>query len=134
MIVNDILLDPDTEVIYVGCGFSGGCAVPLYRSWDGGANWDAAFQGIPPKIFRLQDLWGFSTGDLIAVGYGPTIRHFSGDVFTEYDTDANSPGEMFELGAVWGSSPENVYAVGAGGCRFGCSTTGSDKAKQRVQR
>jgi len=60
----------------------------------------------------LLDIWGSSPGDLYAVGSG-TLR-FDGQIFHYNGTTWNkvSSGIFDRLRAVWGTSSNNVYAVG----------------------
>ena len=48
VIVNALLIDPlDSNIIYAGCGNSGGTWTPIWRSTDGGVTWLPSFSGIP---------------------------------------------------------------------------------------
>jgi len=55
----------------------------------------------------LQDIWGTTTGELFAVGFSGTIRHFDGNSWSSM-----SSGTTFHLLAVWGFAPDDVWAVG----------------------
>jgi hypothetical protein len=64
--------------------------------------WDTTL--LPSK--PLESVWGFSNGELIAVGY-ETVMHFDGNTWTDV-----APGIPAWLLDVWGASPQDVYAVG----------------------
>ena len=110
VIVNDILIDPqDPDVMYAGCGYSGGTDVPVYKSSDQGATWTPSHEGIPSRVkYLLRDVWASSSTDLIAVGDGISILRYDGTTWTDMDTQD-------ELSGVWGSAQDSVFAVGNNG-------------------
>jgi photosystem II stability/assembly factor-like uncharacterized protein len=47
VIVNALLIDHrNSNIMYAGCGYSGGTDIPLYASSDGGENWSESYDGI----------------------------------------------------------------------------------------
>lgn len=61
-----------------------------------------------PPIGVLTDVWGTSSSDVYAVGYG-TILHYDGQQWSEVQALAE------RLWGVWGSTATDIFAVGAGG-------------------
>lgn len=106
--VNDVLIDPrDSNVLYAGCGPSGGTTAPVYKSIDGGGTWVPAFQGIPDAQRSLLGINGSSGTNIIVVGA-------DGAVF-QYDNAALNPLRSTTtevLWDVWSGSANNVIAVG----------------------
>jgi photosystem II stability/assembly factor-like uncharacterized protein len=112
VIVNDVLVDPtNPDIMYAGCGYSGGTLVPLYKSTDGGVTWTESFEGIPDIVISLPGVWGSSGSDVFAVGGGHivpyNILHYDGSAWTEMES-----GTSEILNNVWGSSGSDVFAVG----------------------
>jgi hypothetical protein len=58
----------------------------------------------------IRSVWGNSTSDVFAVGYGSTILHYDGSTWTPTVSDATA-----SLDGVWGSTGSDVFAVGYGG-------------------
>ncbi len=117
VIVNALLIDPrDSNVIYAGCGYSGGTDVPVYKSFDRGATWTPSFQGIPGLIDPLRGIWGISAKNVFVVGLvkvdasASSIWHYDGNGWTKMDS-----GTAEGLYGVWGSPSDSVFAVGNNG-------------------
>lgn len=75
-------------------------------------DWDTAhvFTGVG----TLRSVFGFEGGELFAVGDQGIIVHF--DILDGWDIMVSPTVE--DLEAVWGPSPDSVFAVGAGGTTF----------------
>jgi hypothetical protein len=63
-----------------------------------------------PTAENLRDVFGFSTGDVFAVGDNGTILHFDGSAWT-----AMASGTTANLAGVWGAAPDDVFATGDAG-------------------
>jgi hypothetical protein len=63
-----------------------------------------------PPVYPLTDVWGTSSSDVYAVGYGGTILHYDGAGWSEMTS-----GTSAALRGVWGTSSSDVYAVGNSG-------------------
>ena len=115
VIVNDMLVDPaNPDIMYAGCGYSGGTLVPLYKSTDSGVTWTESFEGIPDLVISLSGVWGSSGSDVFAVGsnafFPCVILHYDGSTWTKMECEsAENPK------GVWGSSGTDVFAVGYNG-------------------
>ncbi|MBN1842461.1 MAG: hypothetical protein JW883_09315 [Deltaproteobacteria bacterium] len=116
VIVNALLVDPkNPNIMYAGCGYSGGTEVPLYKSTNSGATWSESYEGIPSFAIGLRGVWGCAPTDVFAVGlfaYSDFTRifHYDGDSWSEMDS-----GTTENLYDVWGSSAADVFAVGTSG-------------------
>jgi len=121
VIVNALLIDPDDpQVVYAGCGYSGGTEVPMYKSTDGGVSWQPFDGGIPGAPIRY-GLWGSGANDVFVLGHtGSTVKggyddmkiwHFDG---SNWSNDMDS-GVLDHLKGIWGSGPNDVFAVGNDG-------------------
>jgi photosystem II stability/assembly factor-like uncharacterized protein len=111
VIVNDLLIDPsDPNIMYAGCGYSGGTENPVYKSTDGGATWNAAFSGIPGLARSLYSIWGSSSTDVFAVGSFGRIYHYDGE---DWNLMPSGSEDIFR--GVWGVNGNNVFAVGFDG-------------------
>jgi hypothetical protein len=111
VIVNALLISSEQpNIVYAGCGYSGGAEVPLYKSSDGGNTWTASYQGIPDMRDSLKGGWGTSGTDVFAVGLGGTILHYGGSAWSAMSSGTTNP-----LYGVWGVSGTDVFAVGATG-------------------
>jgi photosystem II stability/assembly factor-like uncharacterized protein/long-subunit fatty acid transport protein len=110
VIVNDVLVDPtDPNVLYAGCGYSGGTEHPIYKSLDKGRTWTAMSGGIPPLTIPTYSIWGFSSKSVYTVGFG-NVQQYDGSTWNEILTDPD-----LEFTDLWGSSEEQLYAVGSSG-------------------
>ena len=119
VIVNDVLVDPRSpDVLYAGCGYSGGTDRPVYKSIDRGKTWTAVAEGMPPLPILTYAIWGFSSQLLHTVGVGNAQR-FDGATWNETLTDPD-----LEFNGLWGSSDENLYAVGSSGAIWRFDGTG----------
>lgn len=85
---------------------------PVIVRWDGAA-WHRTEV---PDVVRLEAVWGFSASDVYVVGYRddagmqrPVIRHWDGDAWTDVPTGLASG----HLKGIWGSAPDDLYAVGS---------------------
>ncbi|WP_419661110.1 uncharacterized protein Dvar_15300 [Desulfosarcina variabilis str. Montpellier] len=106
--VNDLLIDPrDSNVMYAGCGDSGGTNVPVYKSVDGGDTWVPSYQGIPGSGSGLAGLGGALGADVFCVGYDGNIFHYDGAAWTPMLSTVEE-----DLKDVWASSGVDVFAVG----------------------
>jgi photosystem II stability/assembly factor-like uncharacterized protein len=111
VIVNDVLIDPrNPDIIYAGCGYSGGTDNPLFKSTDGGRTWAPSRNGIPSYPSSILSLWGLSKSSFYAVGLDGTILHYNGETWSPMPS-----GTLQALHAVWGASPSNIVAVGESG-------------------
>jgi hypothetical protein len=88
---------------------------PVVAHYDG-TSWSR--MSLPGDDYSLLDVFGTSSHDVYAVGGGtaPTgnagfLLHYDGSQWTEMPIDY--PGNFWHLGAVWASSPNDVFAVGA---------------------
>ena len=117
VIVNSLLVDPENpDVMYAGCGYSGGTEIPLYKSTDGGSLWAASYEQIPGAVTILMGVWGNSGTNVFTAGrYGAfrpetPLFQFDGTSWTEM-----SSGVTEDLHDLWGTSGTNVYAIGTSG-------------------
>jgi len=69
-------------------------------------------QPVPENAYELKAVWGFASDDVWSVSYS-NILHFDG---TTWDWVARIEDENFS--GIWGASPTEIYAVGAGGGIF----------------
>ena len=107
-IVNDLLIDPhDSNIMYAGCGASGGTDVPVYKSVDGGDTWVPSYQGIPGSGSGLRGVWGACGSDVFSVGNDGYIFHYDGAAWTPMHSIVTE-----HLRDVWASSTMDVFAVG----------------------
>jgi len=65
---------------------------------------------VRPTIDDLRGVWGSSSSDIFAAGYGGTIAHYNGSAWS-----SQTSGTTNNLYGVWGSSSSDVFAVGYGG-------------------
>ena len=106
--MNDLLIDPrDSNVMYAGCGSSGGTNVPVYKSVDGSDTWVPSYQGIPGSGSGLAGLGGALEADVFSVGYDGTIFYYDGAAWTPMLSTVEE-----DLKDVWASSGVDVFAVG----------------------
>ena len=106
--VNDVLIDPrDSNVMYAGCGASGGTSVPVYLSTDGGDTWVPSHEGIPGPQRGLTGLSGISGDVAFAVGPDGDIFRYDGSVWTAMRSTTT---EFLE--DVWTYSAADAFAVG----------------------
>ena len=106
--VNDLLIDSrDSNVMYAGCGYSGGTNVPVYKSVDGGYTWGPSHQGIPGSGSAILGLGGASGSDVFSVGYDGNIFHYDGAAWTPRNSTVKE-----DLKDVWASSGTDAFAVG----------------------
>ena len=111
VIVNALLVDPtDSNIMYAGCGHSGGTQVPVYKSIDGGANWTPSFEGIPEVGIYGRAVWGTSGSDVFVGADNGRILHYDGSTWTAMRSGAT--GIIFNF---WGTSGTDVFVVGSGG-------------------
>jgi hypothetical protein len=109
--VNALLIDPrDSNIMYAGCGYSGGTLVPVYKSTDGGANWIPFYEGIPGLVWWGRGIWGTSPTNVFAVGDGGIIRNYDGSTWAKIEH-----GVMEQLYEIWGNSEDHIFTVGDGG-------------------
>ena len=59
---------------------------------------------------ELVAVWGSSSSDVFAVGFGGVILHYDGNAWSTMTSD---PFKFYER--VWGNSPSDVFAVGFDG-------------------
>ena len=72
-----------------------------------GAGWvDTATPGTAPRLF---DVWGSSSDDVFAVGWGGEILHYNGATWSVVSEDAQ---DVAFLHSVTGTSASSVFAVG----------------------
>ncbi len=64
---------------------------------------------------HLRGVWGSSTADVFAVGWGGTILHYDGSTWSDRSLDTVNPVFLEDL---WGSTGKNVFAVGHKGIIF----------------
>ena len=121
VIVNALLIDPDNpQVIYAGCGYSGGTLIPLHKSSDGGVSWQPSYAGIPGRPTRY-GLWGSGANDVFVLGHtGSVVKGGYDDMkILHYDgsnwSDGMDSGVLDRLRGIWGSGPGDVFAVGNNG-------------------
>jgi hypothetical protein len=62
----------------------------------------------------IQAIWGFSPSDVFAGGPG-VLLHFDGAAWRSMDVPAQAGAPAPSILGMWGSSPVDVFAVGAGG-------------------
>ncbi|MGA1842802.1 MAG: outer membrane protein transport protein [bacterium] len=111
VVINDLVFDPQNpDIMYAGCGYSGGTEIPLYKSVDRGATWKASSEGIMGKAKPLYSIWGTSSTNVFAVGTNGTILHYDGTAWTTMNS-----GTTQSLYEIWGTSSEDIFAVGSEG-------------------
>ena len=124
VIVNALLIDPNNSSnIYAGAGWAGGTEIPLYKSTDGGVNWQKSYQGIPGGPSRY-GIWGNSATNIYVLRHVGSIsdggqsdeymaryRYYDGmNRWMKEETDVSTP-----LYGIWGSDSSNIFAVGQSG-------------------
>jgi hypothetical protein len=72
-----------------------------------GNSWSSMSSG---TTIGLGGVWGSSSNDVFAVGYGGTILHYDGNSWSEMSTPNTN-----DLLDVWGSSSNDVFVVGGSG-------------------
>ena len=111
VIVNALLIDPrDSNILYAGCGYSGGTTCPVYKSTDGGATWTPSFNGVPAGNFGKVAVWGTSKSDVFVGGDYGNILHYDGTTWTPMRS-----GTIERIYNFWGTSGTDVFAVGVKG-------------------
>jgi len=118
VIVNDFLVDPgNPDIMYAGCGYSGGTLVPLYKSTDGGVTWTESFEGIPDNAVVDMEFHNQNSNVLYAASYGAGVY-----------VSRNQIEEWLNLGTpehlVFTISPGSLY-VGLNGGVYQCTGTGT---------
>lgn len=73
-----------------------------------GATWSE--RAVPDGTPLLDWAYGFGSDDVLVVGRGGTILHWDGRTLSAEDS-----GTTEDLWGVWGSSPDDVWAVGGSG-------------------
>ncbi|RPJ61789.1 MAG: hypothetical protein EHM23_05675 [Acidobacteria bacterium] len=63
-----------------------------------------------PEHGTLNEIWGSSNSNVLAVGYDGTILQYNGVSWTPMASGTDD-----DLDGIWGSSPTDVFAVGQGG-------------------
>ena len=100
-IINSVLINPDdSNIIYAGCGYSGGTQTPVYKSSDGGASWSGSFAGISGQHWNAVTDLGFSINNKNIV-YASTLLQ---GVYVS----PNEGGSWLNLG----TPDAQVYALG----------------------
>lgn len=111
VIVNSLLIDPrNSNIMYAGCGYSGGTDVPIYKSTDGGITWAPSFKGIPGTTSWKIAVWGTSSSNVFVGGEFGYILHYDGSTWTPVRSSTTKRIYNF-----WGTSGADIFAVGADG-------------------
>jgi hypothetical protein len=111
VIVNALLIDPrNSNVMYAGCGSSGGTDAPLYKSVDGGATWVPAFDGIPSTSIPKKAVWGTSGADVFIGGDSGSILRYDGKTLMPMRSST-----LETIYNFWGTSNKDIFGVGADG-------------------
>ncbi|QOJ28390.1 MAG: hypothetical protein HRU80_05670 [Ignavibacteriales bacterium] len=115
--INDLWGFNENNVWGVGAvQLPGGASNVIY--WNG-SGWEI----VPSNLqFYLYGIYGFSANQIWVVGNGNYnwggVAFWNGTSFTEYKFDADKPeyaDTIYALNAVWGSAPDDVWAVGQRG-------------------
>jgi cysteine-rich repeat protein len=85
-----------TNDVHVVCGGS-------ISDWNGSA-WNTTT--VPSLMMTA--VWGSGPSDAFAVGWGGTVMHWDGTVWTAMTSNTTQ-----QLNAVWGNAPDDVFAAGA---------------------
>lgn len=67
------------------------------------------------NFLQMPSLWGTSAHRLWGVGQGGNIRHWNGSSWYAVDSGISALDDTFNLTAVWGAGPEDIWAVGLQG-------------------
>ncbi|MCK4487792.1 MAG: hypothetical protein KAU38_13670, partial [Desulfobacterales bacterium] len=111
VVVNALLIDPrDSNIMYAGCGYSGGTMNPVYKSTDGGKTWAPSHEGMPVMGVAGIGVWGSSQMDVFVVASIGNILHYDGSTWVSMRS-----GTVNRLYNAWGPSGTDVFAVGAAG-------------------
>jgi hypothetical protein len=112
-----------SDVYLVGTGIDMAWnSLPLFYHYDG-MEWTTSDLSLPAgwNYGELYSAWGTSASDVYAAGgaYGsggrtPLIYHYDGSSWTRSTPSLPALWDEGELYGVWGSSSENIYAVGYG--------------------
>ncbi len=118
---------PDYHVYAVGASQTSMTTVPMVAHSTDGLNWTPIdLPGAGGSHSYLMDVWGSSSSDIYAVGYGedvgfntvPLIYHSTnGTNWTRATLTLPTGWSFGSLYGVWGSSATDVYTVGVG--RYG---------------
>ena len=115
-----------SNVYAAGKGDNGTTGYMPMISKNNGSGWTSYGLSLPSGMIDgwLTGVWGSSASDVYAVGNGytstdvyndlPFVSHLSGGVWTSYGLTLPSGWTDSELYSVWGTSANNVYAVGGG--------------------
>ena len=91
--------------------FAVGVGGTIQHSNDNGAAWDSLQSpSNPTTTATLNAVWG-SGSDVFAVGTDGTIQHSSNDG-ASWQTQTSGVANITNFNAVWGSGPDDVFAVG----------------------
>jgi hypothetical protein len=93
-------------------GASGGNGVILIEAPPAGGTWQA--YGLPQSCPTLRAMWGFSDGNIWAVGDQGWILHFNGVNWTRSPEPAACAGN-YDYRGVFGCYPYSVWAIGTSG-------------------
>src|SRR5574339_663805 len=110
------------DVYAVGSGYSGAAFLPLLYH-NNGSTWTATSLPLPAGVTSgyLYGIWGSSTNDVYAVGYGntgtttiPLLYHSNGSSWSEAGLPAPSGWNSVNFRGIWGSGTSDVHVAGYG--------------------
>jgi long-subunit fatty acid transport protein len=115
VIVNDITINPDNpDIIYAGCGHSGGAEVPVYKSSDNGVTWTPTT--LPGHSRCQKRMWSAPSGEIFIAGcrnpfWDYNIQYYDGSQWSVMETPPASDG----LASIWGTASNDLFSVGDSG-------------------
>lgn len=120
VIVNALAIDPaDSNIVYAGCGYSGGTEVPLYKSTDGGTTWQQSYEGMPGRPTRY-GVWGSGPDDVYVLRHTGSMPKGGDDdsYISHYGSSGWSSLRVYEstpLHTLWGKNASDIFAAGKSG-------------------
>ena len=121
-IINSIWGTSDSDIFAVGLDYHENFWETGVVTHYDGKEWIRMKTDLDTKthyISSLQSVWGSSSSDVYAVGYGGTIEHYDGK---EWQPVSWSPDNLnldaqqitnTQFSSVWGTSPSDIYVTGS---------------------
>ena len=133
VIVNTLAINPhNPDVIYAGCGYSGGTQVPLYVSTNGGQDWVPSSAGIAPSPWNAVTDLGFHS-DNSAIVYLSTLQqgvYLSPDAGLQWFNLGTPDAQVYTIGisSLYAGTEKGLLQLTGTGVIAGQVTDGSSGA------